>query len=142
MYAKLSSRGDCAAEPEEDVQEIESDRENRVDREAFIKGRREEVDQGENGEDHDKHVIIDDRRVAAGGGGDHVADEGHYYDRTKQLGELAKEESERRYSSTSQALRPMLMILDTMLADVAGGGKIGIHCRAIKAGGINAEYDR
>jgi hypothetical protein len=45
----------------------------------------DEVEEGEHGEDGDEHVVVDDGRVAAGGGGNDVADKSHDEESPEEL---------------------------------------------------------
>lgn len=62
-------------EGEDGAEDVEGQREDRVDHERLLDGDETKVEKREHAEDGDEHVIVDDRRTA--GNGDHVTDEGH-----------------------------------------------------------------
>ena len=77
MHAELSGQRDGATEPEEHVQEIENEGNDRHQAPRWLDRGGDEEQQGEHAEDGDEHAVVDDGRVAAVGFGDHVADDGH-----------------------------------------------------------------
>ena len=76
MRAQLCRRRNSAAEPEDNVQDIQDQWQKRVDLERLFQSGRDEVEEGEHAEDGDEEIVIDDVRVAAVFV-NHVAREGH-----------------------------------------------------------------
>lgn len=83
--SQVRSSGDGTAEEEEGVEEVEDDHDQRVEGELFLEGCRYEVDQAEHPKDAHEHIVVDDRGVAAGRVGDHVANEGHDEESPEEL---------------------------------------------------------
>ena len=71
MHSELRGQRDSTTEPEQRVQKIEDQREERVDDEGVFNGDGYEVYEREEGEDRAEETVVDDRR--AGAACDHVA---------------------------------------------------------------------
>lgn len=80
---EVGRRRNTSNQGEDGVEDVEDKWEHRVDGEAVLDGRRDEVEEREHGEDGHEHVVVDDRRPA--GDGDHVADEGHAEEDPEEL---------------------------------------------------------
>lgn len=74
---KVGRHGDSTAEVENGVQGVKADNKERVNHERLLDACRDEVEQRQHAEDSDKHVVIDNRRVAGVCCCDHVTDERH-----------------------------------------------------------------
>lgn len=85
MYTETSSQSGGTSEDEEGIQRIKSDGNERVAGEAIIPARRNEVEERQDGEDGDKHVVIDRRGVAREGLGNHGADKSQDDDHEEEL---------------------------------------------------------
>jgi len=82
MYTKLGRRGNGSAEKENDIEQVNDDREYRVARERLVPGDQEEIDQRQQCECCDEHIVVDQRGVASKSHSNDVADERHddYHD--------------------------------------------------------------
>lgn len=74
---KSGGHGNGTAEVEDGIEHIKDDHQQGVALEGLLDGGRDEVEEREHGEDGHEHVVVDERRVAGVGSGDHVTDEGH-----------------------------------------------------------------
>lgn len=77
VHIELRRRRDRAAEPEDDVQHVQHERDHRVEGELVADGRGNEVEEAEHAEDGDKEVVVDNAAVAVAPIVDHVARERH-----------------------------------------------------------------
>ena len=85
MHTQFSRHGNGSAEPEDDVQEIDDERQEGVDGEALSECGGDKVEEREHAEDRDEHAVIDNRWVATISVRDHVSDQGHDEERPEEL---------------------------------------------------------
>jgi hypothetical protein len=85
MRSQLRCRRHTTAEPEQDVQEVEEERQERVDDEALAEGGGDEVEQRGHAEDGHEEVVVDDAAVAPVPLVDHVSHQGHYEEGPEEL---------------------------------------------------------
>lgn len=85
MRSEAGSQRCGTSKDEEGVQRIEDDWDEGVASEAVVPARRNEVEERQDGEDCDKHIVVDSRRVAREGLRDHGADEGQDNDHEEEL---------------------------------------------------------
>lgn len=97
MHAQLGGHGNGGAEQKDDVEEVEGDGDDSMDREGVMEGERNQVEEGGHGEGGYEHIVVDEGWVAGKGGGNDVADEGHDDEDEDELEEfwLAKELEQR-----------------------------------------------
>lgn len=88
MHAQVRGQRDGGAEPEEHVQRVERDADD-WDVEVVEEGGREQVEEGGHAEDRGEHDVVYHGGVAGDGGGDHVADEGHYDEGAEELWDVS-----------------------------------------------------
>ena len=94
MRAELGSRGDSTAEPEEQVEDVEDEWQERVEGELVAHRGWDEVEEGEHAEDGDEEVVIDDAVVAAVPLVDHVARERHDEEGPEELSNVSEVRSD------------------------------------------------
>jgi len=85
MHTELGGHGNSAAEEKEGVQDIQHQGQCWMAGKVLLECDEYEVDEGQHGKDGDKHVVVDDGRVAREGGCNDVADEGHDEERPEEL---------------------------------------------------------
>ena len=85
MHIQIRSERHRAAEPEEGVQQIEHEWEERGNCQAVLYRCGDEVKEGEHCKDGAEHAVVDDGRGAGKGVGDHVADECHDEESPEEL---------------------------------------------------------
>lgn len=87
---EVRGHSDTTAEVEDGVQDIKADDKKRVNHERLLDACRNKVEQRQHAEDRDKHVVVDDRRIARVCSCDHVTDKRHDEKGPDELhGELA-----------------------------------------------------
>lgn len=74
---EVGGESDGGTEEEEGVDQVNDDHQERVEAQILLQRRRDEVEEGQEGEDRDEDQVVDDGRVAAVRLGDHVSGEGH-----------------------------------------------------------------
>jgi len=77
VRAQVRGRGDAAAEPEDDIQDVEDQGDDGVEGDGVVERGRDKVEEGEHAEDGDEEVVVDDAVVTVVPLVDHVAGEGH-----------------------------------------------------------------
>ena len=75
MHSHVGGQSDATDEEEKGVESVKGEH-GQWDGHAFDDGRSNEVEQGQHGEDGDKHDVVDDGVVAGESLGDHVARQG------------------------------------------------------------------
>lgn len=85
MDAQLGRHCDGAAEEEEGVEEIEDQRQKGRTKRATSERTQAQVEERQHRENCDKHVVVDDGRVAREGGLDDVADKRHDEESPEEL---------------------------------------------------------
>lgn len=85
VHAEVAGCRDGGDEPEEGVQRVEGDHDDRVERELLLDGRGDEVQERRQRKDRHEHVEVDYAVVAGEGLRDHVADQRHDEDGPQEL---------------------------------------------------------
>lgn len=111
VHSKVASGRDASDEGEESVEDVQHQRQDRVDHELVLDRDGDEVEQRQHREHRDEHVVVDDRRSARSC--DHVADERHCEQDHEELVcavSTCKYCLGRAVRQTWKPRRPMLMI--------------------------------
>lgn len=85
MDTKFCSHSDSCAEEKQSVQCVESDRDDCMKGETVVEDDQKEVDEGKHREYSDKHIIVDQGRVAAVRICDHIAHKSHDEESPEEL---------------------------------------------------------
>lgn len=74
---ELSRHGNCGAEEENDIEQVNDDWEYGMSHKRVVEGDKYEVEERDHGKCRHEHVVVDEGGVASKGHGDDIANEGH-----------------------------------------------------------------
>lgn len=137
MHSHVGGQSDTADEEEKGVESVQGEH-GQWDGHAFDDGRSNEVEQGQHGEDGDKHDVVDDGVVAGESLGDHVAGQGQDEEGQEELStesesQLVRAGRQRRELEGRQTWRPRRPSCTIcMLKVVAEGSDVRGGCDVCK----------
>src|SRR5690348_16407929 len=85
VSTKLSGHGDSCAEEEDGIEQVENGGKDEMADPGVVPCGRDQVEEGQHAEDCNKHVVVDQGRIAGKGGGDDVANQGHDEESKEEL---------------------------------------------------------
>jgi len=128
MNMQSCGHSNAAAKEEDGIEDIEDQRNQWVECERVLDGRRDEVEQRKHRKGRDEHAVIDDVGIAGICGRDHVADEGHDEKGPDELEHPRDEVNDVRDHDDGVVRRDVVVMSELGRCEVLGLWSLSLSC--------------